>query len=95
MTKLREIVLLSPPPDSKIKFGEPLHPFVRLEEYSECSTINRGTEVQHFGIHLGKALDPYNYGILQGLWEAQAEALGTVADKVMTEVFKPPVELNK
>lgn len=95
MTKLREIVLLSPPPDSKIKFGEPLHPFVRLEEYSKCHTIKRRTEVQQFGIHLGKALDPFNYSILQGLWEAEAEALGEVADGVMTEVFKPPVKLNK
>jgi hypothetical protein len=93
MTKLREIVLLSPPPDAKIKFGDPLHPAARLREYSRFHTTKRGTEVQQLGMNLGKALDPYHYSTLQSLWQTQAKTLVKVAEAVMTEVFKPPVKL--
>ena len=95
MTKLREIVLLSPPPDAKIKFGDPLHPVERLKEYSRFHTTKRGTEVQQLGMHLGKALDPYHYSTLQGFWQTQAKTLVKVAEAVMTEVFKPPVKLKR
>lgn len=95
MTKLREIILLSPPPDAKIKFGEPLHPLKRLKEYSKHRTNKRGTEVQQLGMYLGKALDPYHYPTLQGLWKTQAKTFVKVAEEVMTGVFKPPVKLKK
>ncbi len=48
MTKLREIIFISPPPDVKIKLGDPLHPTARLTEYSECHAEKKGREVQHF-----------------------------------------------
>jgi hypothetical protein len=41
------------------------------------------------------ALDPYHYSVLQGLWKTQAKTLVQVAERVMAEVFKPPVKLKK
>ena len=95
MTKLREIIFISPPPDVKIKLGDPLHPIARLTEYSECHTEKKGREVQHFAQHLSKALDPYHYPDIEALWNPQVMALKKLAQRAMAEVFEPSVKLGK
>jgi hypothetical protein len=95
MTKLREILFISSPPDVKIKLGDPLHPAVRLTEYSECHTEKKGTEVQHFAQHLSKALDPYHYPSLEVLWNPQIVTLKKLAQRAMAEVFKPSVTVGR
>jgi len=95
MTKLREIIFISPPPDVKIKLGDPLHPIARLTEYSECHTEKKGREVQHFAQHLSKALDPYHYPDIEALWNPQVMALKKLAQRAMAEVFEPSVKLGR
>jgi hypothetical protein len=92
MTKLSEIVLISPPPEIKIKHGDPLHPMTRLKEYSECQGRKRGTEAQHFGRNIGKALDPFNYQVLETLGKEQVTALTKLTEKVLSEVFRLSVK---
>ena len=94
MTKLREIVLTSTPPEIKIKFGDPLNPVVRLKEYAECLARKRDTVTERFGEHIGRALDPYHYQELAKLTRPQASTLSKLAEEVMTEVFKPSVKLK-
>ena len=94
MTKLREIVLISTPPETKIKFGDPLNPVVRLKQYTECLARKRGTEAEKFGEHIGRALDPYHYQELAKLTRPQVSTLSKLADEVMKEVFKPSVKLK-
>jgi hypothetical protein len=43
---------------------------------------------------MGKALDPFNYQALEALWSEVVTALTKLTDKVLTEVFKPTVELR-
>ena len=95
MTKLQEILFISPPPDVKLKLGDPLHPTARLTEYSKCHAAKRGSEVQHFAQHLSKALDPYNYSSLEVLWNPQVMTLKKLAQKAMAEVFEPSVKLGR
>ncbi len=95
MTKLREIIFISPPPDVKIKLGDPLHPIARLTEYSECHAEKKGREVQRFAQHLSKALDPYHYPDLEALWNPQVMALKKLAQRAMAEVFEPSVKLGR
>ena len=95
MTKLREIIFISPPPDVKIKLGDPLNPIARLTEYSECHAEKKGREVQNFAQHLSKALDPYHYPVLEALWNPQVMTLKKLAQRAMAEVFKPPVKLGR
>jgi hypothetical protein len=92
MTKLNEIVLISPPPEIKIKHGDPLHPMTRLKEYSECQGRKRGTEAQHYGRNIGKALDPFNYQALETLGREQVTALTKLTEKVLSEVFRLSVK---
>jgi hypothetical protein len=94
MTKLNDIVLMSPSPEVKIKHGDPLHPITRLNEYSECQRRKGGTEALHFGTNMGKALDPFNYQALEALWGELVTALTKLADQVLSEVFKPTVKLR-
>jgi hypothetical protein len=94
MTKLREIIFISPPPDVKLKLGDPLHPTARLTEYAECHAERKGREVQHFAQHVSKALDPYHYPTLEVLWNAQVMTFKKLAERVMAEVFKPSVKLE-
>ena len=94
MTKLSEIVLISAVPEIKIKHGDSLHPITRLNEYSQSLGRKRGTETLHFGRHMGKALDPFNYQALEPLWSEVVTALTKLTDKVLTEVFKPTVRLR-
>ena len=94
MTKLRDIVLVSTAPETKIKFGDLLNPVVRLKEYAGCRARKRGTEIERFGEHIGRALDPYHYKELANLTRAQVPALSKLAEEVMTEVFKPTVKLK-
>ena len=94
MTKLSEIVLISSAPEIKIKHGDPLRPITRLNEYSQSLGEKRGTETLHFGRHMGKALDPFNYRALASLWSEVVTSLTKLTDKVLTEVFKPTVELR-
>lgn len=95
MTKLREIIFISPPPDVKIKLGDPLNSIARLTEYSECHAEKKGREVQHFAQHLSKALEPYHYPVLEALWNPQVMTLKKLAQRAMAEVFKPPVKLGR
>jgi hypothetical protein len=94
MTKLREIVLISPPPHIKIKYGDSLHPLLRLTEYSKCHSTKKGSEVQHFGRHISKALDPYNYPILERLWNEEITTLTKLVARVIAEIFKPSITLR-
>jgi len=94
MTKLRDIVLISTPPETKIKFGDPLNPVVRLKQYTEYLARKRGTEAEKFGEHIGRALDPYHYQELAKLTRPQVSTLSKLADEVMKEVFKPSVKLK-
>jgi hypothetical protein len=94
MTKLREIVFLSPPPHIKIKYGDLLHPLLRLTEYSQCHLTKKGSEAHHFARNISKALDPYNYTVLEPLWSEQASALTKLVAKVTTEIFKPSITLK-
>jgi hypothetical protein len=94
MTKLRDIVLISTPPETKIKFGDLLNPVVRLKEYAECLARKRGSETDRFGEHIGRALDPYHYQELATLTRPQVSTLSKLAEEVMTEVFKPSVKLK-
>jgi len=94
MTKLSDIVLISSLPEIKIKHGDPLHPMTRLQEYSECQGRKRGSEALHFGRNIGKALDPFNYQALETLWRELVTALTKLAEKVLSEVFKPTVKLR-
>ena len=93
MTKLQEIIFIAPPPDVKIKLGDPLHPTARLTEYSKCRSEKKGREVQHFAQHLSKALDPYHYPDLEALWNAQVTTLKKLAQRALAEVFEPSVKL--
>ncbi len=95
MTKLREIIFISPPPDVKIKLGDPLHPTARLTEYSECHAGKKGREVQHFAQHISKALDPYHYPALEALWNPQVVTLKKLVQRATAEVFKPAVKLGR
>jgi hypothetical protein len=95
MTKLREIIFISPPPDVKLKLGDPLHPTARLTEYAECYAGKKGREVQHFAQHLSKALDPYHYPDLEALWNPQVTTLKELTQRAMAEVFKPSVKLGR
>jgi hypothetical protein len=95
MTKLREIIFISPPPDVKLKLGDPLNSTARLTEYSECHAGKKGREVQHFAQHISKALDPYHYSTLEVLWNPQVMIFKNLAERVMAEVFKPSVKLGK
>jgi hypothetical protein len=92
MTKLNEIILISPPPETKIKHGDPLDPMKRLKEYSEYQGRKRGTEAQHFGRNVGTALDPFNYQALETLWREQVTALTKLTEKVLSEVFRLSVK---
>jgi len=94
MTKLREIALISPPPQIKIKYGDPLHPHLRLREYSKCRMTKKGSEVQHFGRNISKALDPYNYPALERLWSEEITALTKLVARVIAEIFKPSITLK-
>ena len=94
MTKLREIVLISPPPEIKIKHGDPLNPMTRLKEYSESQGKKSGTAAQHFGRNIGKALDPFNYQALEALGKEQVTALKRLSEKVLKEVFTLSVKLK-
>lgn len=94
MTKLRDIVLISTPPETKIKFGDPLSPVGRLKKYAECLARKRGTETKRFSEHIGRALDPYHYQELAKLTIPLVSTLSKLADQVMTEVFKPSVRLK-
>ena len=94
MTKLREIVLISPPPEIKIKHGDPLNPMTRLKEYSESQGKKSGTAAQHFGRNIGKALDPFNYQALEALGKDQVTALTRLSEKVLKEVFTLSVKLK-
>ena len=95
MTKLQEIIFISPPPDVKIKLGDPLHPTARLSEYSKCYAEKKGKEAQHFARHLSKALDPYHYPSLEALWNPQVMTLKKLAQRAMAEVFEPSVKLGR
>jgi hypothetical protein len=95
MTKLQEIIFISPPPDVKIKLGAHLHPTARLTEYSECHAEKKGREVQHFAQHLSKALDPYHYPALEVLWNPQVMTLKKLTRRAMAEVFEPSVKLGR
>jgi hypothetical protein len=95
MTKLQEIIFISPPPDVKIKLGDPLHPTARLTEYSKCHARKKGSEVQHLAQHLSKALDPYHYPALEALWNPQVTTLKKLAQRAMAEVFEPSVKLGR
>ena len=94
MTKLQDIVFISPPPNVKIKFGDHLNPVVRLREYLKCHARKRGTEIERFGELIGKALDPYHYLELARLSRPQASNLSKLAEQVMKEVFKPAVKMK-
>ncbi|MCG6918120.1 MAG: hypothetical protein LJE89_11325 [Deltaproteobacteria bacterium] len=94
MTKLREIVLVSPPPEIKIKHGDSLNPMTRLKEYSEGQGGKSGTAAQHFGRNIGKALDPFNYHALETLGKEQVTALTRLSEKVSKEVFTLSVKLK-
>jgi hypothetical protein len=94
MTKLSEIVLISPPPEIKIKHGDPLNPMARLKQYSESQGKKSGTEAQHFGRNIGKALDPFNYQALETLWRHQVTALTRLTENVLREVFSLSVKLR-
>ena len=93
MTKLREIVLISSLPEIKIKHGDPLHPMMRLKEYSECQGGKRGAASLHFGKNIAKALDPFNHQALEALWSELVRTLTKLNDKVLSEIFKPTVKL--
>jgi hypothetical protein len=95
MTRLQEIIFISPPPDVKIKLGEPLHPTARLTKYSACHAGKKGSEVQHFAQHLSKALDPYHYPALEVLWNPQVMTLKKLTRRAMAEVFEPSVKLGR
>ncbi len=94
MTKLQEVILISSPPEVKIKFGNPLHPIGRLRDYAKSHATKRGTELQRFGRNIGIALDPYHFKTLAALWKKQAANLAKLAEKAITEVFKPSVKLK-
>jgi len=93
MTKLSEIILIPSSPQIKIKHGDPLHPMMRLKEYSECQGGSRGSASLHFGKNIAKALDPFNYQALEPLWSELARTLTKLTDKVLSEIFKPAVKL--
>jgi len=93
MTKLSEIILIPSSPQIKIKHGDPLHPMMRLKEYSECQGGSRGASSLHFGKNIAKALDPFNYQALEPLWSELARTLTKLTDKVLSEIFKPAVKL--
>jgi hypothetical protein len=95
MTKLQEIIFISPPPDVKIKLGDPLQTTARLAEYSKCHAEKKGREAQHFARHLSKALDPYHYPSLEALWNPQIMTLKKLAQRTMAEVFEPSVKLGR
>ena len=95
MTKLKEIIFISPPPDVKIKLGDPLHPSTRLAEYSKCHAAKKGREAQHFAQHLSKALDPYHYQDLEALWNPQVTTLKKLAQRATAEAFEPSVKLGR
>ena len=95
MTKLQEIIFISPPPDVKLKLGDPLHPTARLTEYSKCRAEKKGREVHHFAKHLSKALDPYHYPSLEPLWNPQVMTLKKLTQRAMAEVFEPSVKLGR
>ena len=94
MTKLRDIVLISTPPETKIKFGDLLNPVVRLKEYKDCRARKRDTETERFGAHIGRALDPYHYQELAILTRPQVSTLSKLVEDVMAEIFKPTVKLK-
>ncbi len=95
MARFDEIVLLSPPSDIKIRFGDPLDPMRRLAEYSACHEGEPEVTKQQFSMYLGKVFDPLNYYAFEGLWVAYEKDLVSIADKVMAGVFKPSVRLNR
>ena len=95
MTKLKEIIFISPPPDVKIKLGDPLHPAARFTEYSKCHAEKKGREAQHFAQHLSKALDPYHYQNLEALWNPQVTTLKKLAQRALAEAFGPSVKLGR
>jgi hypothetical protein len=95
MTKLREIIIISQPPDVKIKLGDPLHPTARLSEYAECHAGRKGGESQRFAQHLSKAMDPYHYPDLEALWNPLVTTLKRLAQRAMAEIFKPSVKLTR
>ncbi len=94
MARFDEIVLLSPPSDVKIRFGDPLDPMRRLAEYSACHARKPQATKQQFSIYLGKVFDPRNYYTFEELWVAYEKVLVSIADKVMAGVFNPPVRLK-
>ena len=95
MTKLQEIIFIAPPPDVKIKLGDPLHPTARLTEYSKSHVVRKGREAQHFAQHLSKALDPHHYPALEALWNPLVMTLKKLAQRAMAEVFEPSVKLGR
>ena len=95
MTKLQEIIFIAPPPEVKIKLGDPLHPTARLTAYSECHAERKGREIEHFAQHLSRALDPYHYPSLEALWNPQVVTLKKLAQRAMAEVFEPSVKLGR
>ena len=95
MTKLQEIIFISLLPDAKIKLGDPLHPTARLSEYSKCHAEKKGRELESFAQHLSKALDPYHYPSLEGLWNPQVMTLKKLAKRAMAEAFEPSVKLGR
>ncbi|MGD9336577.1 MAG: hypothetical protein PVF76_04575 [Syntrophobacterales bacterium] len=94
MTKLQEIVLMSSPPEIKIRFGDPLHPVKRVIEYSKSREKKSGIEIKQLAEHISKALDPYHYPEFEGLWNPHGKILAKIANKVMNEVFTPSVKLK-
>lgn len=94
ISKFSEIVLLAPPPDIKIKYGDSLDPVRRLSEYSTCQETGPEATKQQLSICLSKTIDPLNYHILNDLWGKHVKVLVAIADNVIAGVFKPPVKLK-
>jgi|SRR3989344_1279640 len=86
MSKLHEITLVAIEPEITFGFGEPVDPLDRLEEYRTSLVNAQGSEVEHFGKWVGKALDPPNYPLFEIIGWNFGETLLHLSGAVMTYV---------
>lgn len=88
MSELCEITLVAIEPELTFGFGELVSPLDRLEEYRASFMEAQGSEVEHFGKWIGKALDPPNYPLLEIIGGNFGEILLRLSDVVIAHVFK-------
>jgi len=61
----REIILQAVRPSIRFGLGEPLSLDRRLSQYRDASRAGQGSELRLFGRHVGLALDPPHYPVLE------------------------------